>query len=277
MQDDLCERIVATAYPVLMTTVQRGLPGRAQELAPWEHAHEGMRLVARRKHGAAILADERLKQSLTQDPLLVLAHFGLGLSAYDDILNQWTSPEAARDRLIESAVRCIDIAPHIAEGYFLQARWFQTRGDHPRAVTMLETAIARNPSFAAGHALLAQALHLSGRSPEALERMHHALRLGPRAFVAGLALLHFMRSEYHDALEHAETAISYAPHYTFARVLAAACAQHVQDRRRAEEHARKLVTHYPPFSPSRMLATFGTEVDTVRRIGSALVELGFES
>ncbi len=277
VQDDVCQRVVASAYPVLMSRVQLGGPGRANEIAPWELAHQGMQLVARRESKAAITAADRLSRALETDPLLVLGHYGLGLSAYDDVLNQWTTPEAARERLIASASRCIEIAPHIAEGYFLQARWFQTRGEHTRAVPVLEMAINRNPSFAPGHALLAQALHLSGRSEDGLARMRHALRLGPRAFVAGLALLHFMRREYDQALENAETAASFAPHYTFARVLAAASAQHIGDHARALEHARRLATDYPPFRPGRMLATFGTEVDAVQRIGEALVSLGFES
>lgn len=276
VQDELCERVVATAYPVLMNTVQLAGPGRAQDLLPWELAHEGLRLVGRREHGAAIIAEQRLTRALDADPRLILAHYGLGLSAYDDVLNQWTDPELARDRLIAAAMRCIEIAPHIAEGYFLQARWFQTRGEHARAANTLEAAIAHNPSFAPGHALLAQALHLSGRSEEGLAQMRHALRLGPRAFVAGLALLHFMRREYAEALEHAETAVSYAPHYSFARVLAAACAHQLADRIRAQEHARRLRAHYPPFRPGRLLATFGAEVDTVRRISESLTELGFD-
>ncbi|MBL8786964.1 MAG: hypothetical protein JNJ59_18815, partial [Deltaproteobacteria bacterium] len=276
VQDDVCERIVASAYPVLMSRVQLAGPGRANEVEPWELAHQGLQLVTRRERAAAITAADLLRGALTRDPLLVLGHYGLGLSAYDDVLNQWTSPDAARERLIASATRCIEIAPHIAEGYFLQARWFQTRGDHARVVPILETAIARNPSFAPGHALLAQALHLSGRSEEGLARMRHALRLGPRAFVAGLALLHFMRREYEAALENAETAASFAPHYTFARVLAAASAQCIGDHARALEHARRLATDYPPFRPGRMLATFGAEVDAVQRIGEALVSLGLE-
>lgn len=276
VQDEVCERVVASAYPVLMNRVQLGLPGRAHEVTPWELAHQGMQLVARREPVAAVTASERLTRALAIDPLLVLGHFGLGLSAYDDVLNQWTTRDAARDRLIASATRCVEIAPHIAEGHFLQARWFQTRGEHARAVPVLETALARNPSFAPGHALLAQALHLSGRSEEGLARMRHALRLGPRAFVAGLAALHYMRGEYAEALENAETAAAFAPHYTFARVLAAASAFGVGDRARAMEHAARLATDYPPFRVGQLVTTFGADVDAVRRVGEAFVSLGLE-
>ena len=276
VQDEVCERIVASAYPVLMSRVQLAGPGRANEVAPWELAHQGMQLVTRREQVAALGAADRLTRALSLDPLLVLGHYGLGLGAYDDVLNQWTAPDAARERLIASATRCIEIAPHIAEGYFLQARWHQTRGEHARAVPILEAGLARNPSFTPGHALLAQALHLSGRSEEGLARMRYALRLGPRAFVAGLAALHYMRGEYAEAMENAETASSFAPHYTFARVLAAASACGLGDRARAVEHARRLATDYPPFRVGQMLATFGADVDAVQRIGEALVSLGLD-
>jgi len=279
VQDTVCAVIVATAYPVILKRVQLGLrrTPRTRDMAAWEMAHQGMEICQRREASLSDEARSRFALALERDPTLVLAHFGLGLSAYDDVLNQWGPAEAARARLLAAATRCIELAPHIGEGYFLQARYFQTRGDHARAVPVLETAIAKNPSYAQAHALLAQTLQLTGRSEEGLARMRHALRLGPRAFVAGLALLHFMRAEYHDALDHAESAVSFAPRYTFARVVAACAAHLIGDRPRAAEHMQRLIKDYPPFAPSRLLSSFGPEVDVVRRIGDALQALGMQA
>jgi len=276
VEDTLGAVIVATAYPVLVARVQLGLrrTPRAQSIAAWELAHRGMELCLRREAARALEARTRLTQALERDPTLVLAHYGLGLGAYDDVLNQWSPVADARARLLESATRCQELAPHVGEGWFLQARYHQTRGDHARAVPLLEAAIAKNPSFAQAHALLAQTLHLTGRSDEGMVRMKHALRLGPRAFVSGLALLHFMRGEYADALEQAEAAVSFAPRYTFARVVAASAAHYLGQHERAVDHRQRLVADYPPFATSHWLRSFGPENESVRRIGDALTALG---
>lgn len=276
LQDELCAAVVGTAYPLLVQRALSGLRAAALpgDLPAWELAHRALCLYARREDGAAAQARACLAAALERDPSLILGHYGQGLLAYDDVLNQWGDEEEARERLGAAAGRCIDLAPHLGEGYFLQARYLQTRGDHARAAEVLQQAVARNPSFAQAHALLAQTLQLTDRSDEAMAAMGRATRLGPRAFVTGLALLHFMRGEYAEAQRGAESAVSQRPRYTFARILAAASARMGGDEAAAEEHARRLRSDYPSFAATRLLRAFGPEVDTVRRISAALLELG---
>lgn len=269
VQDDVCAQIAAAAYPVMMQRVQRELR-TGHDVAAWELAHQGMVLCRQRDARSAIEARARFEAALQREPTLVLAHVGLGLVAYDEALNQWGAVEAARARLLEAAEHCIDLAPHMGEGYFLRARYSMTLSDYPSIVRSLEIAIAKNPSFAQAHALLAQSLHTVGRSEDGLHYMRHALRLGPRAFVAGLALLHLMRKEYDLALEHAESAIAVAPSYTFARVVAAASAHCLGDGARANEHAQRLKRDYPPFDSGQLLRSFGSGVEVVHRIDASL-------
>ncbi|MFO0746230.1 MAG: tetratricopeptide repeat protein [Myxococcota bacterium] len=188
------------------------------------------------------------------------------------MLNQWEPAESARSKLAAAGERCIHLAPHAAEG-FLLGRYHQTRGDHAAAIEVLETAIAKNPSFAVAHALLAQALNLCGRSDEGLVRMQHALRLGPRSFVAGLATLHFSRGEFGAALECAERAIAITPRYTFARVIAAAAAWRAGEVVRGRDHLAQLRAMYPAFDPRGFLATFGVGVQAVEQVTDALHQL----
>ena len=276
LQGEICARIVAEAYPVLIQRVQAGLmrgalPG---DLPAWELAHHAMDLCAVRAIDANARAAEYFARAAARDPTLVLAHYGAGLAAYDAVLCQWGDAGATRDRLAAAAARCIDIAPHHGEGYFLQARYFQACGEHDRVVPALEAAIGHNPSFAQAHALLAQALHVSGRTDESMARMRHALRLGPRAFVAGLSMLHFMRHEYREALAAAEEAITVSPRYTFARVMAAVSARQLEDHARAAEHLRRLRSDYPPFLPDGFRQGFGGQIEAVDRITSVLESLG---
>jgi TolB-like protein/predicted Zn-dependent protease len=271
-QDRLCESVVAAAYPVL---VARAFSGRAfgrppEDLEAWELAYEAMALHATRERSANERALAYFAQAARREPSLVLAHFGTGLAAYDELLNQWGPTAVATSRLAAAAERCVEAAPHAAEGWYLLGRQAQAKGDHTGAVHPLETAIARNPSFARAHALLAQVLEIAGRHDDALERMQHAVRLGPRSFVAGLASLHFLRGEYSDALQSAERAIATNPRYTFACVLASASAWWLGDAERARQHLHNLRTEYPSFEPAGFLSTFGSNVEAVERIVEAL-------
>ena len=149
-------------------------------------------------------------------------------------------------------------------------RLLQCRGEHALAVAPLEEAISRNPSFAPAHALLAQTLVLAGRPEEGLARIRHAQRLGPGAFVAGLAVVHFLRHEPREALVHAERAVALNPDYAFARVVATACAWELGDRALAQEHARALKSLHPNFTAKTLGRTFGEASDGVARLVKAL-------
>jgi Tfp pilus assembly protein PilF len=141
---------------------------------------------------------------------------------------------------------------------------------------MLETAIARNPSFAAGHAVLAQVLQLSGRADEALTRMRDASRLDGRSFVAGFATLLFARGDYPQALAAAEQAVAAAPHYVYARVIATACAWWSGEHARAAGHVGALRGLAPTFTIGRFLQTFGASNDAVVRVSEALQAFGVQ-
>lgn len=277
-QDAVCEAIVATAYPLLVAHALVGLQSRrpASDPRAWELAYDGMRLQSAREAAANAAAQARFVAALARDPGLVLAHYGLGLTSYDQVLNQWSPRDEARERLHRCAHRCVVLASHAAEGYYLLGRHAVTSGDYQAAESVLGTAIARNPSFAAAHALLAQVLHLVGRSDEALPRMQHATRLDPRSFVAGLATLRFFRGEYIVALAAAEQAVAVAPGYTFARVVAAASAWWSGDIPRARAHALALLDLSPTFSVAGFLGTFGPGYEGVERITQALVRIRAE-
>lgn len=275
VQDELCATLVATAYPVLIaqTTAWVGRERGSGNLAAWQLAHEGLALHAARDARSNAHADARLSEALARDPGLVLAHFGRGLVAYDAVLNQWGAKVEALVTLATAAERCLDLAPHAAEGHYLLGRYHQARGELVRAAASLEAAVARNPSFAIAHALLAQVLEMTGRSDEALARMRHAVRLGPRSFVAGLATLHFVRGDYDDALTAAERALATNPRYPFARVLAAGSAWWLGRPEVGRAHLQAVREESPGFRADTFVATFGARISAVERLAQGLAAL----
>lgn len=274
VEDLVSTDIVATVYSMLMARVgltQNRLPESA--LQPWVLAHEGMilrELREARSNGDAIV---RFSEALSREPDLVLAHFGLGLVSYDQVLNQFGSPTEASERLAACAERCMTLAPHAAEGYYLRSRYLHARGEHSLSARMLEAAIGHNPSFSPAHALLAQVLVLTGQYDAGLERMRHAVRLGPRSFVSGLAVVHFVREEYAEGLSAAEKALSINSSYPFARGIAAACAFLMGRADVAQEHFREFQRIAPTFVPSVFRRYFGDDVEPIGRLAVALEAL----
>lgn len=272
-QDAVCQAVVAAAYPRLIRSLPAG-PGRGAAppagLEAWQLAHAGLSLQGARDRESNRGARERLAAAVERDPGLVLGHFGLGLVSFDAVLNQWEPRDAALDRLARCAERCLELAPQMAEGAYLSARHCQASGRHDRALAPLRDAIGNNPSFAAAHALLGQVLLITGDCDEGLVRMRHACRLGPRAYVAGLAVAHFARAEYDLALDAAEHALATNPRYPFARAVAAAAAWHRGEHAAAAAHARALRAAQPGFAPGAFLETFGAAFDPVVRIARAL-------
>lgn len=274
VQDEVCQAVVAAAYPQLIAAAQVVVARGSADLGAWELTHRALLRQGARDRSGNLDAQADFRSAIAQDPTLLLAHFGLGLTAYDEVLNQWGRAEPALRLLEECVESCLRLAPHMAEGHYLAGRLLQGQGAHARAVTPLEAAIGRNPSFAAAHAVLAQALLLSGVTDEGMRRMRHACRLGPGAYVAGLATAHFARREYPAALAAAEQALVRTPRYPFARILAAASAYWAEEPARAAEHASALRALHPDFSPADFRRTFGADMEAPGRIAEALAILG---
>lgn len=271
VEDLVSTDIVATVYSVL-TARMRLQHGRLAETAldPWMLAHEGMRLRELREAKTNGEACAHFHAALQREPDLVLAHFGLGLASYDRVLNQFGAPAESLERMVACAERCITLAPHAAEGYYLSGRYHQARGELTLSARMLTEAIGHNPSFGAAHALLAQVLVLTGQLDPGLQRMLHAVRLGPRSFVSGLSVVHFARQEYAAGLSAAEKALSINSAYPFARGIASACAFWLGRADVAQAHFRELCLIAPTFAPSVFRRDFGADVESVDRLATTL-------
>ncbi|MFT3765097.1 MAG: LuxR C-terminal-related transcriptional regulator [Minicystis sp.] len=99
VQDSMCQAIVAAAYPVLIASVHAGLRREHPDsLAAWELAHQAFVLQGARERESNRRAQAAFGTALAREPGLVLAHFGLGLASYDEVLNQWGPERPALDR-----------------------------------------------------------------------------------------------------------------------------------------------------------------------------------
>lgn len=274
--ETLCESVVATAHAVLESQIMRLVPhaDRVEDLDAWGFAHHGLDLERRRDEVSNRQAMEFFLLALEREPTLVLAHFGLGLCRYDQALNQWGRVGTAVDGLLSCARHCLELAPHAAEGFFLLGRALSAQGDLVGASTSVREAIGRNPSFAPAHALLAQILLAMGRTEEGLVRMKHAVRLGPKAYVAGAAWASFLNGDHAEALASAERALATTPGYVFARLVAVASAWRLGRADDAALHARWLSQREAAFSAGTFLSMFGRRSEGVREFYEAIEAVG---
>lgn len=270
--DEIVAVIVAAAYPRLLRAAGADAARlRSADVAAWEVTHAGVARLGLRSRDATVAARGLFDRAVALDGDHMPAWYGIGLTCYDVILNQWGSAEAALDGLGATAERCVALEPDAAEGWFLRARHAMARGVFRDAAAPLRRAISLNPSFSAAHALLGQILLIAGDVEQGLVRMKHAARLGPGAYVAGLSVAHFCREEYDHALEAAEDALAANPAYVFAHTMATASAWWLGDRPGAAARFARLLEVNPTFCEDRFEAWFGGErTDAVERVARGI-------
>lgn len=271
----LCPVVVAAAYPQLIATVQAGLPRgcKAEALDAWRLALRSLADQAAPSPEANARAQAGCDLAILREPTLVLAHFGLGLACYDAIVQGWGALQPAREKLAACAERCIALAPHQAEGYFLLGRYCQVLGRPEAAIAPLAQAVCCNPSFAAAQALLGQVLLSTGHSDTGLLHMQHACRLDPRSFLASLAAIYLGRAEYDAALSAAEQVLAYAPRHPWARALATAAAWWKQEPARAAAHYHLLLAAQPALCLDSFRGAFPDQTEARCRTVQALAQL----
>jgi TolB-like protein len=169
------------------------------------------------------MAQKLFAEALSLDPdapeALIQATFALGWAI-------WAQRES-KDRILEMrklAQRAIHADPHDGRGYMLAGiteMWLR----HPLAAqTLLQQAIALNPSLALAHAQLGGSFNLAGKPREAIHHLRVALRLSandPNIFytLGELALSFDMLDQWAEAVEHADHALARRPAYWYAHVI----------------------------------------------------------
>lgn len=282
VQSSVCERIVARIYPHLLATAAAGALPRGSTVTPstlssWEMAQHGLLEYARRSPEGNAVARERFEQALAKDPTLFLAHYGRCLTFYQDVQNQWAERERTTARMERSVEEAAAIAPSTAALSFLRGRLAMAQGEFGASIPHYREAVRLNPSFAEAYAALGHAKLVALGDGTGLDDMRDAARLSPFAHVSGLATALFVHGDSAEALEVAEHVLATRPAYSFARMIAVTSAVETGDHARGRLHLEQLIDHNPEFRPSTLAASFPSQYDSVKRILSALRELGLDN
>ena len=250
-------RVVTEMVRRLYPEILRASAEEIAELPPesmtaWQLTQLGWLQRASRSRASHLEARSSFERAITLSPRFMLAHYGRGVTAFQDQLNLWSSPGEASTVVEESLQVCAELAPEHAETRFLAGRARQMLGDHVGAGQEYRAACDFNPSFAEAYATLGTMEALEERYDRAMEIMKRAARLSPRAFVSGLACVTLIVGKREQALKLVEQALERHPTYAFARMLAVAAAFELGDRSLAEAHYRRLQEDQPGFTAEQV-------------------------
>ena len=119
------------------------------------------------------------QNALLQDPGFARAWAGIA-DVWCDLADDWVAPDDAYPRAKAAAERALQRDPDLAEAMISIGKvlsWHEWK--FAEGVRQVERAVASSPNNAEGHWVLATALPLVGRLPDANAAIRHALELDP--------------------------------------------------------------------------------------------------
>jgi TolB-like protein len=269
LQDEITARVIAAIEPKLLATEGRRSQTRSiDELDAWDLVARAVtqfwKLAPAESEAAIAILHGAVQRypkyasahSLLAFALLIAGHMGWRSSAEDRVL---------ADRLAHRAVELEDEDswPFMALGYLA----FTARRTDD-SVGFYRSAAERNPNFAAAYGFAGWALSHDGRTDDAIEYLHNAIRMSPRDpfnvfYMVGFAAADYMASRYDEAAGWARRALDVrSSHLGARRKLCASLAQagRIEEARSEMKQLKELQPHlsiawvkqYVPYTPGPM-------------------------
>jgi TolB-like protein/Tfp pilus assembly protein PilF len=173
---------------------------------------QGMQNWHQRELSTLREAEGLFLRAIEIDPGFAKAHAGRALT-YAVISYYSGEPEAPyRRKVNEAAGRALAIDPQSAEAL---AAMGLVETDTEKSISLLEQAIAINPSFATAYQWLGEAKGAAGNTEEWLHQYEHAFELDPRSRIIGtyLGLANLILGRTDDAFLVVEQVKTFAPDY----------------------------------------------------------------
>jgi TolB-like protein len=225
---DALERILANLVSILDIRIDHAEQGRAREkpqsdLNVSDLIWRGRWHLNRFTREDAEAARQSFKEALDCEPHSPEA---LIQATFCEAWSIWAKRQSD-EQIVEMrklAQRAIDADPEDGRGHMLAGiaeMWMKRQN---QAKSLLEQAIALNPSLAMAHAQLGGFYNLAGEPEKAIGPLQTALRLSPNDHqvfytLAELALAHCMLGDWQATIENAEQALVRRPAYWYAHVI----------------------------------------------------------
>jgi len=149
---------------------------------------------------------ENYRRAIEMDPNYAQAYAAIALTYLDDWRRRWVdNPHEAAVKAIRYAQQAIDVddsnpQAHFAQGYI----YLYAKGEHDRAIESAKAALALDPNYANGYALLSSAYFFSGYPDLALPLDLKAKQLDPgnsNLYLVHLGRSYYFQGKYQEALD----------------------------------------------------------------------------
>ena len=250
LQDEITEKVVAAIEPRLLEAEGIRSQNRSPEdLGAWDMVIQANSLFWRLTKAETEAAIIILRQATERYPNYGPAHSILAFVQLISGYLGWSSLEQQLQeaaRLAARAAQLDDSDPwaHLALGFVAFVRR-QTKV----AAAEFQRALEFNPNFAAAHGYLGWTLAFDDQSDEATKHLEEAIRMSPHdpqntIFNTGLAVTHYLRERYADAIEYSNKTLQQRSAFTAGhRIHVASLAQNGQIDEAREALARLMEMH----------------------------------
>jgi adenylate cyclase len=223
LQTEIAEEVVGRAAGEIIQAEQQRLARRpTTSLSAYEAYLKGFDHFFRGRVPENETARALFARALELDPDFAAAQASLGLTYWAEYASGWNRDPLLLDRAEEFARRAIALDPAYFQGYAVVGWAEFMRGNLSEALVATERAIELAPNVEVPRALRGLILAQQGRLLEATQSVRRALRLSPRAPVTGVLMsvsyVNFAAGRRQEAVEFMERARATAPDLVIARV-----------------------------------------------------------
>lgn len=228
VQDEVTEAIVGRIdTEVRGSEIDRARRKPPANLDAWELYQRGLWCVYTVTKEGNEEARNLFLKAVERDPDFALAHAGISLSCYNEVIDGYSVNSAKwLAQGLAAGEKAVTLDDKDSFCHFALGRTFALAGQGDRAIAELEKSVGFNPSFAQGHFGLGFTLNWYGRAAEGIPMYDLAMRLSPND-----------------------------PHLWAMQASRAHCCSNIENYKEAEEWARKTVnTRAELFWPNVNLA-----------------------
>jgi adenylate cyclase len=256
LQDKVASSVAGVIEPALRAAeIQRSSHRPTEDLTAYDLYLRALPEKASFEKYRIRRALELLGQAIERDP-----RYGLALAEAAHCHHQLLDAgddETHRGLAVDFARRALQAAPEDPEVLAVAAFSLGVRGeDLDVAVSLVDRAVALNPSFALGWYWSGVLRVIGGHPDLALEHFDTFLRLSPRerpsVHLTGIGMALFMTRRFEDAAANLVGSLERVPNFTISLRFLAASYAHMGRLAEAREIVRRLRTITPVVVPANM-------------------------
>jgi adenylate cyclase len=253
LQDEVTQRIVS-ALAVKLTVQEEERLNQAAKAHPeaYDTLLRGLERLRRYTREANAEARLLFEKAISLDPEFARAYADLAYTRAIDVVSGWSDdPDEDVQRAAELIDNAIALDDSIPQVHFARSVVYRLQGRHDEAIAAARQAVAFDPNYADGYAVLAISLNYVGRPEEGLAAIQTAMRLNPRhpffyVWIKGQA--YFLMEDYTGAVAEFENVVESNPHFPRGHLMLAAAYGQVGRIDDAEWAATEVLTLLPDFS-----------------------------